>query len=262
MNAPLRLVISGCRGRMGSLLVEEALADRTHFALAAGVESPGHPDSGHPIAQGQTASVTSDFRSTLKTADLVIEFTQPEVTIAHANMAAEARVPMLIGTTGFTPAQFDALQGIARQIPVFWSPNMSVGIVIVRRAITAVSKLLFDFGLGEKTRVTLSETHHTRKLDKPSGTAKALRDELLKQTGWLIRDEEIEAKREGDVIGIHSVTFHSPSEKITLTHEATDRRVFAQGALVIARNFRAFFSKPGWYTMDHYVEAIQKGTAR
>lgn len=261
MSAPIRLVISGCRGRMGTLLVEEALAHPKQFALAGGAESPGHSDLGQPVATGQSARITPDFRSTLKAADLVIEFTQPEVSMAHAALAAEARVPMLIGTTGFTSAQFDALRVYARQIPIFWSPNMSVGIVVVRRMITAASKLLFDFGLGEKTRVTLSETHHTRKLDKPSGTAKALAQELFDATGWLIRDEEIEARREGEVIGIHSVTFHCPSEKITLTHEATDRRVFAQGALLIAQGFRTLFPKPGWYTMDQYVEAAQKGSS-
>lgn len=246
---------------MGSLLVEEALAHPHHFALTAGIESPGHPDLDQLAAAGQSARVTSDFRSTLKAADLVIEFTQPEVSLVHAAQAAETRVPMIIGTTGFSSAQFDALQNHARQIPIFWSPNMSVGIVIVRRTIAAVSKLLFDFGLGEKTRVTLSETHHARKLDKPSGTAKALAQELFNATGWLIRDEEIEAKREGEVIGIHSVTFHAPSEKITIGHEATDRRVFAQGALLVARNFRTLFPKPGWYTMDHFIETMhEKGS--
>ena len=244
---------------MGSLLVEEVLKDPAHFELYAGVESPSHPDTGQPVAPGSSARVAKDFRQALQGADLVIEFTQPEVSLAHAAQAAEARVPMVIGTTGFSSAQFDALQGYARQIPIFWSPNMSIGIVIVRRTIAALSKLLFDFGLGEKTRVTLSETHHTRKLDKPSGTAKALAQELFKATGWLIRDEEIEAKREGEVIGIHSVTFHAPSEKITIGHEATDRRVFAQGALLVAQNFRDLFSKPGWYTMDHFINACEKG---
>lgn len=247
---------------MGSLLVEEALADPAHFALAGGVESPSHPELGRPVAAGSSARLTPDFRSTLQGADLVVEFTQPEVSMAHAALAAEAKVPLLMGTTGFSSAQFDALQDHARQVPIFWSPNMSIGIVIVRRTIAAVSKLLFDFGLGEKTRVTLSETHHTRKLDKPSGTAKALAQELFKATGWLIRDEEIEARREGEVIGIHSVTFHCPSEQITLTHEATDRRVFAQGTLLVARNFRMLFTKPGWYTMDYFVEAMQKGRIR
>ena len=169
---------------------------------------------------------------------------------------------MLIGTTGFSTVQFETLENYARRIPIFWSPNMSIGIVVVRRAIHAISKLLSDFWPDQRIPLALSETHHTKKMDKPSGTAKALAQELFKATGWLLRDEEIEARREGDVIGIHSVTFNCPSEKISLTHEATDRRVFAQGALLIARNFRTIFTKPGWYTMDHFMEAMEKGHLR
>ena len=259
MDAPVRLVISGCGGRMGSLLVEEALKSKTHFLLTGAVEGAGHAQIGQPVVPNSKIRVTSDFHMVLKEADLVIEFTRPDVSMLHAQEAAKARVPILIGTTGFTSSQFDQLQALSKQIPIFWSPNMSIGIVIVRRTIAAISKLLFNFGLGEQTKVSLSETHHTRKLDKPSGTAKALAEELMKATGWLIKDEEIDAKREGDVIGIHSVTFDNPSEKITVMHEATDRRVFAQGALLVARNFRVLFPKPGWYDMDHFVDAMQKG---
>ena len=247
---------------MGSLLVEETLRDRDHFQVTGAVEGEGHPQLGQLVAAGSKIRVAADFQAVLREADLVIEFTRPDVSILHAQQAAKAHVPMLIGTTGFTSSQFDQLQALAKQIPLFWSPNMSIGIVIVRRTIAAVSKLLFNFGLGEQTQVSMSETHHTQKLDKPSGTAKALAQELMKATGWLIRDEEIEARREGEVIGIHSVTFHNPSEKITLLHEATDRRVFAQGALLVARNFRLLFTKPGWYDMDHFVEAMQKGQTR
>lgn len=247
---------------MGSLLVEEVLRDPVHFQLTAGVEGEGSPQIGQPVHAGSAVRVTSDFRATLRQADLVIEFTRADVSVAHAEEAAQARVPMLIGTTGFSSPQFDQLQALARQIPIFWSPNMSIGIVIVRRSISAISRLLFQFGLGEQTKVSLSETHHTRKLDKPSGTAKALAQELLKATGWLIKDEEIEARREGEVIGIHSVTFQTPAEKITVTHEATDRRIFAQGALLVARHFQSAFPQPGWYDMDHFVEAIQKGKSK
>ena len=262
MNAPVRLVISGGCGRMGSLLVAEALQDPAHLLLTGVVEGEGHSHLGRPVSASCNVLVSSDFPAALRGAELAIEFTHPEVSIRHAAEAAKARKPILIGTTGFTSSQFDQLQTLSRQIPIFWSPNMSIGIVIVRRTIAAVSKLLFDFGLGEQTRVSLSETHHAQKLDKPSGTAKALAQELLKTTGWLIQDEQIEAKREGEVIGIHSLTFHNPSEKITLMHEATDRRVFAQGALLVARNFPTLFTQPGWYDMDHFVEAMQKGRVR
>jgi len=244
---------------MGSLIVEEAGRDPGAFRLVGGVESAGHPQAGKSHPAHPALPVESDLGALLKKgADLVIEFTTPEATLAHAETAAKGRVPMVIGTTGLSPEQVKRLKALSRQVPIFWSPNMSLGIVIARRAIGAVSRLLFQFGLGERARARISETHHTQKKDSPSGTAKALRDELLKETGWLIRDEEIEARREGEVIGIHSVTFDCPAEKITLTHEATDRRVFAQGVLVIARNFRRIWTKPGGYGMDDFVTALQK----
>ena len=257
-NGPVRIAVSGALGRMGSLIIEEACRQPSHFQVAAALEQAGHPQLGQPLACAPTLRSEGDAAAALARAELLIEFTTPEASLAHAAAAASARVPMLIGTTGFTPQQTEQLKAHARRIPIFWSPNMSLGIVVVRRAIGAISELLFNFGLAEKTKVSMAETHHTRKKDAPSGTAKALRDELLKHTGWLIKDEEIEAKREGEVIGIHSLTFECESEKITLTHEATDRRVFAQGALVVARRFRELWSQPGWYGMDDFVSAMQK----
>jgi 4-hydroxy-tetrahydrodipicolinate reductase len=203
--------------------------------------------------------VTAELDRVLETADLLIDFTTPEATMVHAEAAARAKIGMVIGTTGFTPEQLARLAELSKQTALFWSPNMSIGIVIVRRAISSVSKLLLDFGLSNQTKAHLSETHHTKKKDKPSGTAKALAEELFKATGWLIKDEEIEAKREGEVIGLHSVTFDTGPEKITLTHEATDRRVFAQGAVLVARNFHKLTTQgKGWYTMDDFINAMQK----
>ena len=246
---------------MGSLLVEGALRDRSHFQLVGGTEPEGHPDLGQSLDQDSQAPIENQLKTLTGQANLIIEFTTPEATIANAQIAAQAKIPMVIGTTGFTPEQLKTLKAAAKKIPIFWSPNMSIGIVIIRKTISSVSQLLFRFGLGDQTKVSLSETHHSRKKDAPSGTAKALAEELLKATGWLIKNEEIEAKREGDVVGIHSVTFAAPSENITLTHEATDRRVFAEGALLVARNFHRLWKQPGWYSMDDFITAIQKEVA-
>lgn len=249
-----RLLVSGCFGRMGTLVRECALEEPGRFRLVGGVvregdrrDLPGTPE----------ARIAVRLEPLAKEADLLIEFAPAAAALAHAQEAAHLKLPMVIGTTGFTPDQQAALRKLSRRIPIFWSPNMSVGVVIVRRAIHAISKLLFEFGMGERTRASISETHHARKKDKPSGTAKALAEELTRAAGWLIRDEEIEARREGDVVGLHSVTFHCPAEKIILTHEAIDRRIFAEGALLVAQNFKRLFRKPGWYTMDNLLDAIQ-----
>ncbi len=260
--APIRIIVSGCTGRMGSLIIEEAAKDLAHFELVGGLEYKTHAQAGQPLPGHPNIPISTDLKHLLSKADLLIEFTTPEASITHAQAAAEAKIPMIIGTTGFSADQFKQLRSCSKKTPIFWSPNMSIGIVIVRRTIASISQLLFNFGLAEQTRVGISETHHTRKKDKPSGTAKALAEELLKATGWLIKDEEIEAKREGDVIGIHSVTFQLAAEKIMLQHEAIDRRVFAQGALLVARNFMPLCKKPGWYGMDDFVNAMQKVKTR
>ena len=259
---PLRIVVSGCSGRMGSLILSEALQHPDQFEPTGALEHAGHPSIGQPVSGKPGLRVSDNLPELLKKADLLIEFTTPAASLSHAECAAAAKVPVVIGTTGFTEEQFKKLKGLSRTVAIFWSPNMSIGIVIVRRAIAAISELLFGFGLGNETKVAISETHHTQKKDRPSGTAKALAQELLQVTGWLVRDEEIEAKREGETIGIHSVTFHCPSEKITLTHEATDRQVFAQGALLVAHNFHKLGSKPNWYGMDDFVKFIQKSRPR
>ena len=253
-----RVVITGCCGRMGTLLVEEVSKNRNLFELAGAVEHTGHAAVGKPHPSVPEVKVASNLEAALYNADVLIEFTLPEATLANARVAAKTGVPMVIGTTGFTADQLAELKNLSKKIPIFWSPNMSIGIVILRRTINSVSKLLFDFGVSEKVKAEISEVHHTKKLDKPSGTAKALAEELMKATGWLVRDEEIEAKREGDVIGIHEVTFRAPSEAITLRHDATDRRVFAQGALLVAGNLKRLWKKPGFYNMDDFVNGIEK----
>ncbi len=259
-SKPSRVAVCGCSGRMGSLIIEETLKDAAHFELIGGLEHGGHPQIGQLVPGSAKARIFSDARELFQNADLAIDFSTPEGSLAHAEAAADKKIPLVIGTTGFTPEQFTRLQEIAKRTPLFWSPNMSIGIVIVRRAISSVSKLLFDFGLGQETKVSISETHHTKKKDSPSGTAKALAQELLKATGWLIRDEEIEAKREGDVIGIHSVTFDTGAEKISLLHEAKDRRVFAQGAVLVARHLDRIITHQGkgFYGMDDFITAMQK----
>ncbi len=245
---------------MGTLLVEEALKHPSVFELTGVTEYAEHPEIGKPLPQKPELKISGSIKELLSKADLIVEFTTVESTLCHAKEAAAAQVAMVIGTTGFSAEQFEQLKRYAKKTPIFWSPNMSIGIVIIRRTIAAVSQLLAQFGLSEQTHIQLSETHHTQKLDKPSGTAKALAQQVFQSTGWLIKDEEIDARREGDVVGIHSVVFQCPSENLSLTHEATDRRVFAQGALLIARNLRRFCKKTGWVTMDDVVTALQKKT--
>lgn len=254
-KTPLKIVVSGCCGRMGMLIIEEIVKEPAHFTLVGALEHPGHPRIGQPLPAKPNLKVGDNLPALLLKADLLIEFTTPEATLLHAKDAAEAGVAMIIGTTGLTSQQIDQLRSqIHGKIPVFISPNMSMGIFVLRKTVGDISKRLSRCGIP--VHMKLSETHHAKKKDRPSGTAKQLAKDVQEATGQVIPDDKISVTRDEnyDVVGIHAVSFEIGAERITLEHEALDRRVFAQGALVAAKAFLKIDRKPGWYTMDDLVQ--------
>ncbi len=259
-SPPLRLVVSGCCGRMGRLICEEAVKDSDHFDLVGALEHRGHPGTGKSLPAKPALRATSDLPGLLEQADLLIEFTTPEATLEHAKMAAQAKVPMIIGTTGLSPGQMDQLfRETHKKIPIFISPNMSVGIFILRKTIGHVSEQLRRLNISIQ-EMRLSEAHHAKKKDRPSGTAKQLAKDIRESTGRVIPEDQIGVRRDEqfDVAGVHTVTFELGTERIILTHEATDRRLFAQGALLVARHFRQVCTEPKAYGMDDFMVALQK----
>jgi 4-hydroxy-tetrahydrodipicolinate reductase len=255
-SRPIRLIVSGCCGRMGSLIVEQAAREPDRFDLIGGVEQEGHPQIGRSLSAHPTAKITGDLRALLSHADLVIEFSTPEASVAHAEVAAEMNVPMVIGTTGFSADQQGHLRDLSRRIPIFWSPNMSLGILLLRRIIPSIFEVLKRCDLNDSARVAVSEIHHTQKKDAPSGTAKQLKEDLLKASGKPSSEIPIRWERKGDVVGMHTVELDLGAERITLRHEATDRRLFARGALLVAQAFHGMATQPGWYGMDELTTLI------
>ncbi|MBI3318189.1 MAG: 4-hydroxy-tetrahydrodipicolinate reductase [Candidatus Omnitrophica bacterium] len=258
--ARIRLVVSGCCGRMGSLIAEEAAKDSAHFDLAGALEHPGHPQVGKPYPAKPGLKVSDDLPGLLQQADLLMEFTTPEATLEHAGICAEAQVAMIIGTTGLSPEQTDRLfRETDKKIPIFISPNMSIGIFILRKMIGHVSEELRKLSVPIQ-EMKLSEAHHAKKKDRPSGTAKQLAKEIGEATGRVIPENQISVRRdeEFDVAGVHTVTFELGAEKLLLTHEATDRRLFAQGALWVARHFRQVCTEPKVYGMDDFMAQVPR----
>ena len=242
---PVRLVVNGCCGRMGTLIVEEAGRDKRAFRLVGGVEDAAHPQSGKPHPANPSLKVSGDLGAVLKAgADLVIEFTTPEATMDHVRVIREMKKPMVIGTTGLGAEQLQAIQEAARHTPILLSPNMSVGVNLLFELVRLAAERLPDY------KVTIEETHHAGKKDAPSGTAKRLQDVIGK-----IKQETIpcESKRIGDVVGEHAVTLTGKFEKVTLSHEAFNRDVFALGALRAAQ-FLARVKKPGLYDMSDVLK--------
>ena len=202
-------------GKMGRALA--TLAPDRGFRVVAELD-PARPDY---------AGITRDM---LRGAQVAIEFTTPEAAPANVRACAAAGCPVVVGTTGW----YDQLQTISGEIErangaMLTAPNFSVGVAVFDRVVAEAARL---FGRLEGFDAHLVETHHSAKKDAPSGTAGALAKSASAALGRTIPVTSI---RTGHVPGTHEVVFDAPFEQVRLVHEARDRRVFAEGALVAAR---------------------------
>ena len=247
----IKLVISGCSGRMGSRIGALALADSV-FTIAAALEAPGHRAVGHDVgtllgSKPLGVTVTDHAKQALAAGDVLIEFTQPEATLQHLEVARALRKPTVIGTTGLTDAQRQTIADAARSIPIVFSPNMSVGVNLLFELVQTAAQRL-----GPSYDVEIVETHHRTKKDAPSGTAKRLAETAAAVRRQAPEQIPVHAIRAGDIVGDHTVVFAGPSERLELTHRAHSRDVFAQGALEAARFIVS--QPPGLYDMSHVLQ--------
>ena len=238
---------------MGQAIARCALADGG-FSLAAALEATGHEAIGRDYSAilGQPAGsglrVVADARAAIGQGDVVIEFTSPDATVAHAQVAQELRKPMVIGTTGLSDAQVAALRSAAKVIPIMLSPNMSIGVnVLFELAQLAAQRLGLSFD------VEVVESHHRQKKDSPSGTAKRLAELLAAARKEPSGSIPVHALRAGDIVGDHTVILAGPAERLELSHRAHSREVFARGALRAARFVAT--QRPGLYDMSHVLTA-------
>jgi len=262
----IRTVIAGASGRMGRQLVR-LLPEVPDLVLHAACASPRSAelgvDSGR-LAGGSDSgvSVSGDLPAALRGAHLLIDFSTASTSIANIEAARAARVPLLLGTTGWQADTEAALVRAAHDIPVLQAANTSVGVTLladlVKRAAAA---------LGTEFNIEIIETHHRMKLDAPSGTALLLgqaaaagRESTLAalrapvdRDGVARRDEQIgiASLRGGDVVGEHEVHFLGQGERLVLRHSATDRALFARGALRAGRWLAD--QPPGRYHMADFL---------
>ncbi len=185
---------------------------------------------------GISARISStDLVAALSTCDVAIDFTSPLATKGHLEAALITGKPLVIGTTGHTPEDIEAIEKASRSIPILYSPNFSLGIALCLETAEKFGK-----ALGSSASINISETHHIHKKDSPSGTALA----LAKAAG--LERAVIESIRSGDTVGEHTVIFELGHERIELKHTCLSRDVFALGALRAAK----FLAKqsPGLYS--------------
>ncbi|HVU18992.1 MAG TPA: 4-hydroxy-tetrahydrodipicolinate reductase [Candidatus Didemnitutus sp.] len=237
-NAP-RVILHGAAGRMGRAVA--AAATEAGIAVAASVD------------------VKDDLRAALALGDVVVDFSAAAATPALLQAVVAAGKPIVIGTTGHSAAEKKSLAAIAARVPAVWAGNFSVGVNLLFALTERAARVL-----GDDYDVELIEMHHRLKKDAPSGTAVRLL-ELVQQARGLgpealrhgrsgmpgertRREIGVHALRGGDVIGDHTVIFASTGERIELTHKASDRAVFARGALRAAT--WVVGQKPGLYDMQ------------
>jgi len=260
--ADLNIVVAGASGRMGRTLVRE-IAQAPGLVLSGALEAEGHPDLGRDA--GQLAGLapngiplTADPLPLIASAQAVIDFTRPIVSLMLADLAAQARIVHVIGTTGFVAEQEKRIEAAARHAVIVKSGNMSLGVTLLAALVERAAKALPDYD------IEILEMHHKMKVDAPSGTALLLgaaaakgREVSLKDKAVRGRDGETGIRndgaigfaslRGGTVVGEHQVFLAGPGERITISHSAEDRTIFARGALAAARWGHG--KKPGLYGM-------------
>jgi 4-hydroxy-tetrahydrodipicolinate reductase len=259
----MRLVVVGAGGRMGSTLIR-AIRETEGCVLTAAIEREGHPQLGKDAgalagAQAIGVPLTCDALTAFANADGVLDFTTPAVSVAFAALAAQARLVHVIGTTGLSDAEMEKIRAAARHAVIVQSGNMSLGVNLLAGLVKQAAA-----ALGPEFDIEILEMHHRHKVDAPSGTAYLLGEAAARGRGIELaahsasgRHGQTGARREGDigfaalrggsVTGDHSVVFAGPRERLTLSHHAEDRSLFASGALRAALWGRG--KKPGLYSM-------------
>jgi 4-hydroxy-tetrahydrodipicolinate reductase len=240
-----RVAVAGAAGRMGRALVE-ALDGHPEARLAVALEMPGSPavgqDAGLAVGCRTGVSICTELDA-LAGADVLIDFTRPEGTLAHLAVCRRYGVRAVIGTTGFDAAGRHLVEQSASVLPIVMSPNFSVGINLLLQLLDTAAR-----ALGDNYDVEVIEAHHRYKVDAPSGTALRLGEVVAHALGRDLGDcavygrEGITGERDartigfatvrgGDVVGDHTVLFAGTGERIELTHKASSRGTFAVGAL-------------------------------
>jgi 4-hydroxy-tetrahydrodipicolinate reductase len=249
--ADIRMGVIGCGGRMGRMLIAE-IAAAEGCVLAGGTAAPGSTyvgaDLGELAGLGRIGLVAGNAPGELiRGSDVVIEFSVAAATAAHASLAAELGTPMVVGTTALSASESAAVREAGKRVPIVWAANTSLGINLLLGLVEQAAARL-----GSDWDIEIFEMHHHGKVDAPSGTALALgraaataRGVKLEDVAQRGRDGITGARRAGDIgfaslrggdaVGDHHVIFAGAGERLELSHRATNRAIYAKGAVRAAR---------------------------
>lgn len=265
--AKTRIGVIGCAGRMGRMLIRE-IAGTEGCALAGGAVKAGGAALGQDLgvlaALGRLGlAATGDVEQLLRGSDVAIEFTAPDATAEHARIAATLGTPLVIGTTGLEGPEAAAVRAAAKSVPIVWAANTSLGINLLLGLVEQVAQRL-----GPEWDIEILEMHHRQKIDAPSGTALALGRAAAAARGGVFEEMAVRGRdgitgprrtgtigfaalRGGDNIGEHHVMFAGAGEQLTLSHRATNRGIYATGAIRAAR--WVVGRSPGLYGMKEVL---------
>lgn len=243
----IRIAIAGAAGRMGKALIEATIAN-AGTSLTAAIVRPTSSlvgvDAGEFGGVGKLdVQIVGDIAQAIHQFDVLIDFSTPAATLANVQICAAAGKPMVIGTTGFNEAEKAELLSFQTQIPLLLSANFSTGVNLCFKLLDLAARVL-----GDAYDVEVYEAHHRHKIDSPSGTAMRMGEVLanalerdLKQVAVYGREGQIGARprdtigfatvRGGDVVGDHTVMFMADGERVEITHKASSRLAFANGAV-------------------------------
>ena len=247
----IRVIINGACGRMGRLIIR-GVSEQADMEIAGAIEFSGHPqigsDAGVVAGIGEIGvAVTDNLEDVLESADVVIEFSQPEATLQHLREVVNADKAMVIATTGFDSDELATVNELASQIRCVMAPNMSLGVNVMIQALELIAK-----ALGDDYDIEVIEAHHNHKADSPSGTALRLAETVaaalerdLDEVGVYGRHGIVGARpkkqigihavRGGDIAGDHTVLFATEGEQLSVVHRAHSPEAFAKGAIRAAK---------------------------
>jgi 4-hydroxy-tetrahydrodipicolinate reductase len=245
-----RIAVAGASGRMGRMLIE-AIHNSDDCVLAGALDVAGSPalgiDATACLGSASGVVITSDLRQGLAQAQVLIDFTRPEGTLAHLEVCRQLGVKLVIGTTGFSDEQKQTLAEGARQVAVMLAPNMSVGVNVTLKLLEMAAK-----ALSTGYDIEIDEAHHRHKVDAPSGTALKMGEVIADALGRDLAECAVYERyghtgardpssigfatvRGGDIVGDHTVLFAGIGERIEITHKSSSRETYAQGSLRAVR---------------------------
>jgi 4-hydroxy-tetrahydrodipicolinate reductase len=246
----LAIAVAGASGRMGRMLVE-AVLDSADCALSGALDvasaSAIGQDAGAFLGKTTGVKVTASIDEGLRGANVLIDFTRPEGTLAHAHVCASHGVKMVIGTTGFDAAGRQQIAQAAERVAIVMAPNMSVGVNVTLKLLEQAAR-----NLREGYDIEIIEAHHKHKVDAPSGTALKMGEVIAAAQGTQLAGRAVYAReghtgervsgsigfatvRGGDIVGDHTVLFAGTGERIEITHKSSSRMGYALGSLRAAR---------------------------